>query len=240
MSSRNTGEEARQRIAEEEKELDASIDHERLARLVAANSPSTIEDGRRAEAEAQRRLEEAHRRAEAERSDKKRPRNLSADASGYAPVLPKQQPPPSAFYQPVASAHTSAAGKRSLMPFMLIAAVLFIAILGGGIGAYLMLSSGSSSGEKSTQTSPSRPGDAPNRRGPVDTRQEMIAIPGGTFMMGQNGGPPAEAPAHSVTVSDFSMDKTEVTNAEYAEFVNETKRTPPQHWPGGKVLSGQE
>ncbi|HEX8775305.1 MAG TPA: SUMF1/EgtB/PvdO family nonheme iron enzyme, partial [Pyrinomonadaceae bacterium] len=33
---------------------------------------------------------------------------------------------------------------------------------------------------------------------------------------------------------------TEVTNAEYAEFVNETKRTPPQHWPGGKVLSGQE
>jgi serine/threonine-protein kinase len=36
------------------------------------------------------------------------------------------------------------------------------------------------------------------------------------------------------------MDKTEVTNAEYADFVNETKHTPPGHWGGSKPVGGQE
>ncbi|HEV2914522.1 MAG TPA: formylglycine-generating enzyme family protein [Pyrinomonadaceae bacterium] len=71
-------------------------------------------------------------------------------------------------------------------------------------------------------------------------RREMIAIPGGTFQMGRDDGPVQEAPAHVVTVSDFYMDKTEVTNAEYAEFVNETKHTPPSYWVEGALFLGQE
>ena len=68
----------------------------------------------------------------------------------------------------------------------------------------------------------------------------MVAIPGGTFQMGRNDGKYQESPAHSVTVKDFEMDKTEVTNAEYALFVQETKHAAPTGWTGNKPLAGQE
>jgi formylglycine-generating enzyme required for sulfatase activity len=42
---------------------------------------------------------------------------------------------------------------------------------------------------------------------------EMITIKGGTFQMGSNDGKDDEKPVHAVTVSDFSMGKTEVTQA---------------------------
>jgi formylglycine-generating enzyme required for sulfatase activity len=71
-------------------------------------------------------------------------------------------------------------------------------------------------------------------------RGRMMAIPGGTFMMGRDDGAVQDAPAHPVTVGDFFMDETEVTNAEYAEFVNETKHPPPSHWPDGKIPGDQE
>jgi formylglycine-generating enzyme required for sulfatase activity len=42
---------------------------------------------------------------------------------------------------------------------------------------------------------------------------EMIWIKGGVFQMGSNSGISDEKPAHTVTVSDFAMGKTEVTQA---------------------------
>ena len=42
---------------------------------------------------------------------------------------------------------------------------------------------------------------------------EMIGIKGGTFQMGSNDGDRDEKPVHQVTVSDFLMSKTEVTQA---------------------------
>jgi serine/threonine-protein kinase len=36
------------------------------------------------------------------------------------------------------------------------------------------------------------------------------------------------------------MDKTEVTNSEYAEFVRDTSHPPPKHWVGTKPPVGQE
>ncbi len=42
---------------------------------------------------------------------------------------------------------------------------------------------------------------------------DMIAIPGGTFQMGSNDGESDEKPVHKVTVSDFLIGKTEVTQA---------------------------
>ncbi|MBC7912469.1 MAG: SUMF1/EgtB/PvdO family nonheme iron enzyme [Pyrinomonadaceae bacterium] len=71
-------------------------------------------------------------------------------------------------------------------------------------------------------------------------KPEMISIPGGAFQMGRNDGPELESPAHQVTVVSFAMDNTEVTNAEYLDFVRETNYTPPDHWEDGKPLSGQE
>lgn len=53
-------------------------------------------------------------------------------------------------------------------------------------------------------------------------KTEMIAIPGGNFTMGRKDGDPFENPEHEVEVKSFSMDKTEVTNAEFYTFVRES------------------
>ncbi len=52
----------------------------------------------------------------------------------------------------------------------------------------------------------------------------MVKIPGGTFMMGANNNQasPDEYPRHKVTVNGFWMDETEVTNRQFAEFVEAT------------------
>jgi sulfatase modifying factor 1 len=55
-----------------------------------------------------------------------------------------------------------------------------------------------------------------------DTPGEMVLIPGGTFVMGRDDGPEDEKPAHEVTLAPFYIDKTEVTNAQFAAFVKAT------------------
>jgi len=51
---------------------------------------------------------------------------------------------------------------------------------------------------------------------------DMIAIPGGTFRMGSDKHYPEEAPAHRVTVGDFLIDRTPVTNRQFKAFVKAT------------------
>lgn len=51
--------------------------------------------------------------------------------------------------------------------------------------------------------------------------QNMVEIPGGTFVMGSDEYPDAQ-PKHAVTVKAFLMDEHEVTNAEFAQFVKAT------------------
>ena len=58
--------------------------------------------------------------------------------------------------------------------------------------------------------------------------------------MGRSDGAEQEGPVHSVTVGAFSIDRTEVTNAEYAQFVAETGHAPPRQFVAGRPLSGQE
>ncbi|MFK8252110.1 formylglycine-generating enzyme family protein [Ancylobacter terrae] len=50
----------------------------------------------------------------------------------------------------------------------------------------------------------------------------MVFIPGGTFEMGSDRHYPEEAPAHTVIVDGFLMDRTPVTNREFARFVAAT------------------
>jgi formylglycine-generating enzyme required for sulfatase activity len=49
---------------------------------------------------------------------------------------------------------------------------------------------------------------------------ELVTISGGTFAMGSNDGEDDEKPIHWVTVNDFKMSSTEVTNAQYCVFLN--------------------
>ena len=69
------------------------------------------------------------------------------------------------------------------------------------------------------QTNAAPPTTAPAQKAADD---DMVAIPGGTFVMGTNDGFPYEGPAHEVTVKPFKMDKHEVTVAQFAKFVAAT------------------
>ncbi len=48
---------------------------------------------------------------------------------------------------------------------------------------------------------------------------EMVSIPAGAFMMGTDTGSPDERPAHIVELSSFLLDRTPVTKAQFALFL---------------------
>lgn len=93
-----------------------------------------------------------------------------------------------------------------------------------------------------------KPSETPKTE-PRPVPEGLVLIEGGSFMMGRNL---TEAeknfevsasgrrfkifsydyPAHAMNVPTFYLDKTEVSNAQYAEFVQATNRTPPTGWPG--------
>jgi formylglycine-generating enzyme len=69
--------------------------------------------------------------------------------------------------------------------------------------------------------------------------EDMVWIPGGTFMMGSNKHYPEESPVHIATVDGFWMDRYTVTNEQFGRFVEETgyvtfcERPPnPNDYPG--------
>jgi formylglycine-generating enzyme required for sulfatase activity len=61
----------------------------------------------------------------------------------------------------------------------------------------------------------------------VSVPNDMAAIPGGTFDMGDHAGVgwAREQPVHSVTLDAFYMDKYEVSNTKFADFLNNTTVT---------------
>ncbi len=49
-----------------------------------------------------------------------------------------------------------------------------------------------------------------------------------------------DRPANNVYLDAFYIDKYEVTNLDYARFIEATGARPPWDWPQGKILSGEE
>ncbi len=75
-----------------------------------------------------------------------------------------------------------------------------------------------------------------------------VKVPAGEFTMGSNEMDTEgkaiqyganmpwflnEHPAHKVTVEEFYISKTEITNKEYAKFIKKTGQSAPAHWEGG-------
>jgi sulfatase modifying factor 1 len=57
--------------------------------------------------------------------------------------------------------------------------------------------------------------------GPV-SETAMIAIPAGEFTMGRDDGDDDERPAHTVFLDAFEIDRTEVTNEQFQQFVDQS------------------
>ena len=58
----------------------------------------------------------------------------------------------------------------------------------------------------------------------------MILIPAGEFIMGSDNRLPDEGPRHTASTDAFYIDLYEVTNLQYKNFNNETKRKSPSHF----------
>lgn len=71
------------------------------------------------------------------------------------------------------------------------------------------------------QTSPKKQAAADSVTVNRDSTAGMVLIKGGSFDMGSDEWPDTR-PVHRVTVNDFWMDETEVTNAQFAAFVKAT------------------
>ena len=56
----------------------------------------------------------------------------------------------------------------------------------------------------------------------------MVLLPGGTFVMGVEGG--LDCPAHTVQLDTFWIDAHEVTNAQYLAFCAATQHRQPEFW----------
>lgn len=267
--------EARRQAAEEEKRKAAEA-----ARLKAEEEKRRqAEERLQREAEAKRQREEARRRAAEEKAAREEAlrrqradcatlleRNLttpSDDASQMPPTIafhfPPPAPAPPATVQvsgltaaatnvaPAANAAGQSFGNisapmfqepakpASVLPFVGIAAAVAL-LLGGGIFlAYNFLArDGAQSGVAKTPSG-------------------MALIEGGSIEIGRNDAPKDDPayPAHGVSVNPFYLGKTEVTNAQYAEFLRATGGLAPvnaedpktytwQNWSGTTPPAGQE
>jgi serine/threonine-protein kinase len=125
---------------------------------------------------------------------------------------------------------TTTGGKRAVAarPWLPIAAAVGLVVLGlVAAGGWYISQRPATAGQETTTTAAPKPPPAP---------PGMVYIPGGTFIMGNNNSPDDfEKPEHERYVAPFFIDRTEVTNEQYAQFVQETGHPPPPNWKGKKT-----
>ncbi|MDB6055497.1 MAG: Sulphatase-modifying factor protein [Verrucomicrobiales bacterium] len=115
---------------------------------------------------------------------------------------------------------------------ILIAAVVLVGV---SFGSWVILKKADKDIRK--QAAPPGPMDHEPKR--VVVPAGMVLVKGGIFVMGSNSGPADQRPAHRVKIHSFLMDATEVTNEEFAKFVEETgyvtvaeRKPAPEDFPG--------
>lgn len=126
---------------------------------------------------------------------------------------------------------------KQILPFGIqnrtaLIALAALAILGVILGIYFL-----SRTEKGVTT---EAGTTPTTTDAIKPPPGMLLVRGGKFMMGTNDAVARDEwkPAHEVEVADFFLDKDEVTNREYQEFVKSGYPYPP-HWKGGEFEPGE-
>ncbi|MFD2190952.1 formylglycine-generating enzyme family protein [Pistricoccus aurantiacus] len=70
---------------------------------------------------------------------------------------------------------------------------------------------------KHLEAAPFAPESAPQS---ARARETMVTVPAGSYTLGRNDGPTTEQPEHTVELSAFQIDRTEVTNAAFVEYLN--------------------
>jgi iron(II)-dependent oxidoreductase len=68
-----------------------------------------------------------------------------------------------------------------------------------------------------------------SQRHPAEAPEGMVLVPAGWFRMGEDDGRASNQPAHSVYLNAFAIDRTEITQAAFAQFVAATD-APLKSW----------
>lgn len=250
----------------EQKERDR-IAREELDREAEARRKATEEKERKRKAEEERLRREEKERADRERQQREQMERVERQAKELEERLSRlatSMPPGATVAESAAPAvkvnagvasNNSFPGVSSSIPGVSASLPGAIApqskgnsmLLIGGVALIVLLIAGGGAAYFLTRPKPATPGVGPTtpptnltNKPTGATKADLLEIPSGTFQMGRNDGPPQERPEHSVTVSKFYMDRTEVTNAEYAEFVRDMGYEVPSHWVKGQPLPGQE
>lgn len=156
----------------------------------------------------------------------------------------KQQLETSSRLQNTAALAPGVTQRRSRALPATFAIIAALVLSGGGYAVYRRFAveppattTGESLSENKTQAgSETLPAAYPN----------MIAIPGGTFNMGREDKPATtedsynQWPAHTVRVESFYIGRTEVSNSEYAVFLDNTNYARPVGWPQKGAPPGKE
>lgn len=115
----------------------------------------------------------------------------------------------------------------------------------GGGGTTVVQTSNQSQIDENAATGDSNQNSnaAPTPDATPEERQIRLAPAGEAEVAGGEvtlGGGDTKLPLRRVAVSDFAVGETEVTNAQYAEFVEAEKRRPPAGWKNGKFPEGAD
>ncbi len=242
----------------EESRLRAEIERQ----AEEAREREAEEAARRREAEEARvREEEEQRRREEDERRRRHEENERAAASASGAVV--SQPPP--VGEDVGAHVTTPEPPRSRMLLIVAGGVAALILLGGAVLAYFVVpqiiaslrnantnvnasANTNANGDANTNTN-ANTSASPT---PELFKPDLVSLPGGTYRMGRAEVPPvspqlnrgyllwlySQWPAHEVSVGAFSIDRTEVTNAEYASFIRETGHPAPPGWDGNQPKAG--
>ena len=140
---------------------------------------------------------------------------------------------------PLPSARAEAGKKGLPLPLLLGGGIAVVAVLAG---LFWFMNS-------SKQTV--KPADPKTKVAAKVIKADLVKQSGGSYRLGRTDEPKANGeedlawgyaqwPANTVTVLPFEIDRTEVSNEEYAQFVNETNHPAPSDWNGNEPFTGKE
>ncbi len=249
-----------QRLAEE-----ARLRAEAEARAEAERQRLEAEDRQRREVEERQRLEAEELRRQQQQAGGAKTTPLTPSVVPVVPVEPVQPPP---VAPPVTTVQPPPSPSR--LPLIALGVLVLFGLL-AGVGALAFYfwprgevtnvnnSNGVLNENGATPNPTPTPGASPTpAQGDAKRQPDLVALPGGSFSMGQDDVPPMTDemrrtrpayllwvynhwPARDVSVKPFAIDRTEVTNEEYAEFVREEGHAaPPEVWDGGSPRAGEE
>lgn len=161
------------------------------------------------------------------------------DTSGRAAVtLPIKSTSDSAVKEPVGPVSSGASAvtptRKNNLPLILgglAAALVLLVVVGVALFFLFRPSPDPTEGKEQVIVGPEDSG--------LPSSEKMIKIGAGTYSIGRDAPGQNYAPPQEVELAEFWIDQYEISNAQYAQFLADTKNQPPAAWPNGEVPADQ-